>query len=129
MDLWAGGQKKWGIIPIGGSRNYIQELEDDGYKIIAVSVGPISSNWDRAIEVFYQLKGGQVDYGSAHSDKNKIIRAPKEKHYIGLYPQWNNKNPIHIVGHSMGGQTARMLNYLLSSEIYDNNGKRNIPTF
>ena len=108
----------------GGSRNYIQELEDDGYKIIAVSVGPISSNWDRAIEVFYQLKGGQVDYGSAHSDKNKIIRAPKEKHYIGLYPQWNNKNPIHIVGHSMGGQTARMLNYLLSSEIYDNNGKK-----
>ncbi len=108
----------------GGSRNYIQELEDDGYKIIAVSVGPISSNWDRAIEVFYQLKGGQVDYGSAHSDKNKIIRAPKEKHYSGLYPQWNNKNPIHIVGHSMGGQTARMLNYLLSSEIYDNNGKK-----
>ena len=25
----------------------------------------------------------------------------------------------------MGGQTARMLNYLLSSEIYDNNGKEN----
>ena len=44
----------------GGSRNYVQELEDDGYKIIAVSVGPISSNWDRAIEVFYQLKEGRL---------------------------------------------------------------------
>ena len=108
----------------GGKSNYIKALEDDGHKIIAVSVGPISSNWDRAVEVFYQLKGGQVDYGSSHSEENKIIRMPTEKNYVGLYPQWSKDNPVHIIGHSMGGQTARMLNYLLTQEINNNNGEK-----
>ena len=63
----------------GGKNNYIKELQDDENKIFAMSVGPISSNWDRAVEVFYQLKGGQVDYGALHSEKNDIIRTPKGK--------------------------------------------------
>ncbi len=108
----------------GGKSNYIKDLSNEGHEIIAVSIGPISSNWDRAIEVFYQIKGGQVDYGSSHSEKNKIIRRPKGKKYAGLYPQWNEKNPVHLIGHSMGGQTARMLNYLLTQEINQSNGKR-----
>jgi len=108
----------------GGKSNYIKDLADDEHKIMAVSVGPISSNWDRAIEAFYQIKGGQVDYGSSHSEKNKIIRMPNEKNYVGLYPQWSEKNPVHIIGHSMGGQTARMLNYLLTQEINNNNGEK-----
>ena len=108
----------------GGKSNYIKDLADDEHKIMAVSVGPISSNWDRAIEAFYQIKGGQVDYGSSHSEKNKIIRMPNEKNYVGLYPQWSEGNPIHIIGHSMGGQTARMLNYLLTQEINNNNGEK-----
>ncbi len=108
----------------GGKKNYIDSLSSEGHKIIEVSVGPISSNWDRAIEVFYQLKGGQVDYGFYHSQKNKIIQKPKEKRYIGLYPEWNQNFPIHIIGHSMGGQTARMLIYLLSQEIYQDSVKK-----
>ena len=104
----------------GGKKNYIEELKNEGHKIIAVSVGPISSNWDRAVEVFYQLKGGQVDYGFAHSQKNKIIQKPIGKKYSGLYPEWDQEHPVHIIGHSMGGQTARMLNFLLSQEIYKN---------
>ena len=108
----------------GGNKNYIDSLRLEGHKIIEVSVGPISSNWDRAIEVFYQLKGGQVDYGFYHSQKNKIIQKPKEKRYQGLYPEWNQNFPIHIIGHSMGGQTARMLTYLLSQEIYQDSVKK-----
>ncbi|MFL3006484.1 MAG: esterase/lipase family protein [Candidatus Neomarinimicrobiota bacterium] len=108
----------------GGKSNYIKDLADEEHKIMAVSVGPISSNWDRAIEAFYQIKGGQVDYGSSHSEKNNIIRMPKEKNYVGLYPQWSKENPVHIIGHSMGGQTARMLNYLLTQEINHNNGEK-----
>jgi len=108
----------------GGKNNYIKDLAEEGHQIFAVSIGPISSNWDRAIEVFYQIKGGQVDYGSSHSEKNKIIRMPKGKSYVGLYPQWNNENPIHLIGHSMGGQTARMLHYLLTQEINQNNGEK-----
>ena len=40
------------------------ELKDIGFTVYTVSVGPISPNWDRAIEAFYQIKGGQVDYGN-----------------------------------------------------------------
>ena len=108
----------------GGENNYIKELESDGFIVFEVSVGPISSNYDRAVEVFYQLKGGQVDYGVVHSEKNNIIRSPVKKNYVGLYPEWSEKNPIHIFGHSMGGQTARMLNYLLIQEVYQKNGIR-----
>ena len=48
----------------GGKNNYIKEPQSDGFTIFEVSVGPISSNYDRAVEVFYQIKGGQVDYGA-----------------------------------------------------------------
>ncbi len=108
----------------GGKNSYVQNLKDEGYEIIAVSVGPISSNWDRAVEAFYQIKGGQVDYGLKHSEKNKIIQKPDGKKYIGLYPEWDEDHPIHIIGHSMGGQTARMLNYLLTEEIYESGSKK-----
>ena len=106
-----GGYSYW-----GGDDSLIKELERNGYKVIEVSVGPISSNWDRAVEAYYQIKGGQVDYGFSHSEKNRIIQKPNNKKYDGFYPQWDNEHPIHIISHSMGGQTARMLVYLLSQE-------------
>ena len=47
----------------GGNKDIQKLLEENGFKVFNVSVGPISSNWDRAIEIYYQLKGGQTDYG------------------------------------------------------------------
>ena len=44
----------------GGKHNYIKDLEEEGHQIFAVSVGPISSNWDRAIEAFIKLKEGKL---------------------------------------------------------------------
>ena len=108
-----GDYKYW-----GGKKDIQRMLEDNGYKVINVSVGPISSNWDRAVEAYYQLKGGQVDYGLSHSKKYDLIRKPQDKKYEGLYKQWSSENPVHLIGHSMGGQTARMLQYLLENEIY-----------
>ncbi len=108
----------------GGNKNYVDSLESEGHKIIEISVGPVSSNWDRAIEVYYQLKGGQVDYGFFHSQKNKIIQKPMGKIYSGLYPDWSQASPVHMIGHSMGGQTARMLNYLLYQEIYQDSVRK-----
>ncbi len=107
----------------GGKYNLVEELEKRGHKIYVSNVGPVSSNWDRAIELYYQIKGGQVDYGKGHSDLYGIIRKPKNKKYKGLYPEWSKDNPIHIIGHSMGGQTARMLDYLLKTSISDTTGK------
>ncbi len=100
----------------GGKSDYVNMLKNEGFDVLEVSVGPISSNWERAIEVYYQLKGGQVDYGRDHSEKYGIIQKPKSKFYqYPLYEKWDENNPIHLIGHSMGSQTARMLLYLLSS--------------
>ena len=103
----------------GGYKDIQKILEDNGYKVLNVSVGPISSNWDRAVEVYYQLKGGQVDYGYGHSKKYGLIQKPLDKNYKGLYPEWDENHPVHLIGHSMGGQTARMLQYLLETEIFE----------
>jgi len=46
----------------GGRMDLETELKNVGFEVYTVSVGPISSSWDRAIEAFYQIKGGQVDY-------------------------------------------------------------------
>ena len=106
----------------GGNKDYINMMRESGNTVFELSVGPVSSNWDRAIEAYYQLKGGQVDYGKSHSKKYSINQKPNNKVYKGLYPQWNENNPIHIIGHSMGGQTARMLQYLLSQEFFTDEG-------
>ena len=103
----------------GGHKDIQKMLEENGFKVFNVSVGPISSNWDRAIEIYYQLKGGQIDYGYKHSEKYGLIQKPSDKQYVGLYPEWDKNNPVHLVGHSMGGQTARMLQYLLETELFE----------
>ena len=106
----------------GGKYDMVKEFEENGHPIIITNVGPISSNWDRAVELYYQIKGGQVDYGKGHSDQFGTIRKPDNKKYPGFYPKWDSNNPIHIIGHSMGGQTARMLDYLLRTSISDTSG-------
>ena len=108
-----GGYNYW-----GGHNDFIQSLKENGHIVFQLSVGPVSSNWERAVEAYYQLKGGQVNYGKVHSTKYGIIQKPVGKNYEGLYPEWNNNNPVHIIGHSMGGQTARMLQFLLTNVIY-----------
>ena len=69
----------------GGENDIEKYLNDRGYQVYSVSLGPVSSTYDCAIETFYQIKGGQVDYGQEHSEKYKIIRKPEGKIYKGLY--------------------------------------------
>ena len=90
MVFLVGGIMKWASYSYWGGHNNLQKiLEHNGYKVFNVSVGPISSNWDRAVEVYYQLKGGQVDYGYDHSNKYGLIQKPVDKKYKGLYPEWD----------------------------------------
>ncbi len=107
------GYKYW-----GGFWDIEEYLEGKGFNIITTSVGPVSSNWERAVELYYQLKGGQVDYGKNHADKFGVIQRPAGKVYDGLYPEWDSEHPVHLLGHSMGGQTVRMLDYLLENSFF-----------
>lgn len=103
----------------GGFHGDIQnDLNQQGYKTYTAAVGPVSSNWDRACELYAYIKGGTVDYGKAHSAKMGHSRFGRT--YPGILKEWGSVNgegdiqKIHLVGHSQGGQTIRLLAQLLS---------------
>ena len=103
----------------GGLWDLEEYLEEQGYTVYTVSIGPVSSNWERALEVCYQIKGGQVNYGKSHADKHGVIQIPEGKVFPGLYPDWDAEHPVHLIGHSMGGQTVRMLDYLQENVFHE----------
>jgi triacylglycerol esterase/lipase EstA (alpha/beta hydrolase family) len=95
----------------GGRLDLAEELRTRGYQAFAVAVGPVSSNWDRACELYAAIRGGRVDYGRAHA------RAAGHQRFgrvcPGLLPEWGETRRVHLVGHSMGGLTSRVLVQLL----------------
>ncbi|DAZ95144.1 TPA: hypothetical protein N0F65_009853 [Lagenidium giganteum] len=108
-----GGWKYWGA----NNGDFQEELKAQGYEVYTAVVGPFSSNWDRACELYAYIKGGTVNYGPNH--------AKHHGHNVtgrtcpGLFPQWGEVvngevQKVHLVGHSMGGQTIRMLAQLLA---------------
>ena len=66
----------------------------------------------RACQIFYELKGGTVCYGQEHSRVHG--HACHGETLVGKFPAWGEDRPIHIVGHSYGGQTARVLQHLVA---------------
>jgi triacylglycerol lipase len=121
------GFKYW-----GGFNDIAAHMQSFGgpHQVMAAGVGPVSSNWDRAAELYYQIKGGCVDYGGRHSARFAqfgALQKPAAKcwaadqannphHYpLALYPAWDASHPIHLVGHSQGGPTIRALVQLLEN--------------
>jgi triacylglycerol lipase len=98
------------------------------HMVYAAGVGAIASNWDRAAELYAQIKGGCVDYGAIHvrrygypgqeqkpPGKCWAADAANNPHGypLAFYPQWDARHPIHLIGHSQGGTTIRALVQLL----------------
>ncbi len=103
----------------GSSSGSITEyLKTEGFDACAPSVGPISSTWDRACELYAQLTGTTVDYGEYHSELHNHERFGRQ-YTTALVPQWGEKInggqrvKINLIGHSYGGETARLLASLL----------------
>ena len=97
----------WG----GDKLNIRQDLEQNGYNAYEASISAFGSNYDRAVELYYYIKGGTVDYGAAHAERYGHERYGKT--YEGVYRDWQPGQKVHLVGHSMGGQTIRQLEELL----------------
>ena len=104
----------WG----GGNSDLKAYLEGQGYEVHTPSVGPVSSAWDRACELYAQLTGTRVDYGEAHSKEHNHNRYGKA-YTEPLIENWGQKInggqmvKINLVGHSFGGATVRLLASLL----------------
>jgi triacylglycerol lipase len=85
--------------------------------LIEANVGPISSPHDRACELAAQLKGTQVDYGETHAKAQGHERFGRDYTHA-LWPDWNEANPLHMVGHSLGASTIRALQDLLARDYW-----------
>ena len=106
----------WGA----GTGSLAEYLTQEGYTVCEATVGPFSSAWDRACELYAQLTGTRVDYGAAHAAAHNHERFGRS-YAEARVPQWGEKInggqrvKINLVGHSFGGATVRLLTALLAN--------------
>ena len=121
LNGWGGAEDINGVVPYWGATtgDLMAYLQGEGYECYSASVGPLSSAWDRACELYAQLLGTTVDYGEAHSKKFNHERFGRT-YYEALVPDWGSLDEkgrieqVHLIGHSFGGTTVRMLIQLLT---------------
>ncbi|KFA81589.1 hypothetical protein S40288_09626 [Stachybotrys chartarum IBT 40288] len=144
------GLSGWGA-PLFGAINYFggvidipRLLVDQGYTVIIAPVAPLSTNWERACELYSQLTFGQfstgnpqtgsidevydvnVDYGSylttdpAHAPE-KTITAHRRRAILYSNSaefrnwKWDRDHKVHFICHSQGGNTVRYLISLMAN--------------
>ncbi len=105
---WGEHDQIYSAVPYWGlSTDLMPYMTSKGYESYAASVGPLSSAWDRACELYAQLTGTTVDYGAAHAAEYGHARygATYDK---PLFEGWSASKKINLVGHSFGGATIRL---------------------
>ena len=89
-------------------------LSAKGYETYAASVGPLSSAWDRACELYAQLVGARTDYGVKHSQDFGHDRYGID-YEQPLFDGWGTERAVNLVGHSFGGATTRLFLDILAN--------------
>jgi len=100
-----------------GGLSYFAGAEKKDERVLVPDLGSLTSIHDRARELFYYLKGGQVDYGEEHSRIYGHSQFGKT-YGQGHYPEWDENHPIHFVGHSAGVQVVRVLQQMLADKAF-----------
>lgn len=100
-----------------GGLSYFAGAEKKDEHVLVPDLGSLTSIHDRARELFYYLKGGEVDYGEEHSRINGHSQFGR-KYEQGHYPIWDEHHPIHFVGHSAGAQVVRVLQQMLADKAF-----------
>ncbi len=113
MPYW-GGMNMDGLSMGVSDTNIVDILNSHGVETYEASVGPFSSAWDRACELYAQLTGTVVDYGEAHSKAHNHDRYGYSYEGKALMGEnWDLETPINIMGHSFGGPTVRLFTSLM----------------
>lgn len=113
MPYW-GGMNLNGMEMGMSDTNIVDILNEYGVETYEASVGPFSSAWDRACELYAQLTGTVVDYGEAHSKAHGHDRYGYSYEGKALMGEnWDLTTPINIMGHSFGGPTVRLFASLM----------------
>ena len=105
---WGEHDQIYAVTPYWGlTSDLMPYLTGECYESYAASVGPLSSAWDRACELYAQLTGTTVDYGAAHAAEYGHARygVTYDK---PLFEGWSADKKINLVGHSFGGATIRL---------------------
>jgi len=114
----------WGPGELGGFPYWgdaLQQFHTLPFTTHWAKCGPITSFHDRACEVFAQIKGTQVDYGSVHSTAEGHAQTSRDYtgHGFVTEPDWSEGNPVIFIGHSAGAQTCLQLQQLLANKFWD----------
>lgn len=122
MGGWGADEGINSLVPYWGATTgaLIPRLIENGYTCYEASVGPISSCWDRACELYAQMTGSTVDYGAAHAQAHGHARYGRS-YDAPLVEGWGAEDEngilkkVNLVGHSFGGNTIRLLAELLAN--------------
>lgn len=119
MGGWSPSNEFYSMSPYWGGglwlsdTDLIKMLHEQGVEAYAPAVGPLSSAWDRACELYAQLTGTTVDYGEAHSKAHGHDRFGFTYEPV-MGEAWNLEDKLNLVGHSFGGATVRLFTSLLA---------------
>ena len=68
----------------GDKLNIRQDLEENGYESYEASISAFGSNYDRAVELYYYIKGGTVDYGATRRNMVMNVTVKHMKAYMKI---------------------------------------------